>query len=354
MSGTLRPDGAADVLDAAESSQVYAKGFFGTPGSDGALALDPYEAVYLAEMGRLGLADPSGRVVEWPVAYRRAVRHAATFPVRYLVYRDLRQRGYVVRASPPPIAFAVLPRGGTLHKTPSRYWVDALSERERFDLPRLFDLAERAQSAKKLLLLALVDEESDLTYYRVRRPAPTGALPATPLARPTEGWLAEDRVTVHDPEAVRELGRSLAYGSRVGERLELSLLETAYLVETGQLTVRDARSGRPVASERLTRRARRLDARFAERLAAYRELRGRRLVVKTGFKYGAHFRAYPRNPEHAHARYLVQAVPASHTAAWPEVAGSVRVAQGVRKEFLLAGVGDADRVRFLSLERVRP
>jgi len=118
--------------------------------------------------------------------------------------------------------------------------------------------------------------------------------------------------------------------------------------------VRDAKSGRQVPLERLERRARRLDPRFTERLAAYRDLRGRRLVVKTGFKYGAHFRAYPRNPENAHARYLVQALPERHVATWPEVAGAVRVAQGVRKEFLVASVGRGEAVRFLSLERIRP
>src|SRR5208282_5016389 len=146
----------------------------------------------------------------------------------------------------------------------------------------------------------------------------------------------------------------LAYGSRVGSRLELSLLEAAYLCSLRQLTLRDSKSGRSVSLERLERRARRLDPLFFERLAAYRELRTRQLVVKTGFKYGAHFRAYPRNPEHAHARYLVQAVPDAHRSRWPVVAGGVRVAQGVRKEFLLAGVGTAGAVRFLSLERIRP
>jgi tRNA-intron endonuclease len=109
-----------------------------------------------------------------------------------------------------------------------------------------------------------------------------------------------------------------------------------------------------VPLESLERRARRLDRLFFERLAAYRELRGRSLVVKTGFKYGAHFRAYPRSPEHSHARYLVQAAPATHIASWVEVAGGVRVAQGVRKEFLVAGVRPDAQVRFLSLERIRP
>jgi len=354
VSGSLLADGTVRIDDPSEASQVYAKGFFGTPGSGGGLTLDRYEATYLAEMGRVDLRGRSGSPVEWPTVFRRAVRADPGFAVRYLVYRDLRQRGYVVRASPPPVAFSVLPRGGTLHKTPSRYWVEAISERVPFDLAHLFDLAERAQSAKKSLLLGLVDEESDLTYYRVRRPTPTGALPARPLPAPAEGWLSEDRVTVHNPAHVNALGKELAYGSRVGNRLELSLLEAAYLASTGQLLVRDAKSGRSVPTDRLERRARRLERLFAERLAAYRELRGRALVVKTGFKYGAHFRAYPRSPEHSHARYLVQAAPSQHIASWIEVAGGVRVAQGVRKEFLVAGVHPDARVRFLSLERVRP
>jgi tRNA-intron endonuclease, archaea type len=354
VTGVVGADATARVPDAAEASSVYAKGFFGTPAPDGALALDRYETVYLAEMDRATFRSDTGRSVPWPVIFRRAVRADPGFAVRYLVYRDLRQRGYVVRATPPPVAFAVLPRGGTLHKTPSRYWVEALSERVPFDLARLFDLAERAQSAKKLLLLGLVDEESDLTYYRVRRSAPSGALVPAPLSVPTEGWLSDDRVTVHDPAAADELGRALAYGSRLGARLELSLIEASYLVDTGQLRLRDAKTGRPVPADRLARRGHRLDPRFEERRAAYRELRSRRLVVKTGFKYGAHFRAYPRNPEHAHARYLVQAVPADHRSTWPEIAGGVRVAQGVRKQFVIAGVGPAARVRFLELERVRP
>lgn len=354
MTGVLETDAHVRIADPAEASAIYAKGFFGTLESGGGLRLDPYESVYLTEMGRASVAAPSGRSLSWSTVFRAAVRHDRGFPVRYLVYRDLRQRGYVVRASPPPVAFAVLPRGGTLHKTPSRFWVDALSEREPFDLARIFDLADRAQSAKKVLLLGLVDEESDLTYYRVRRPLPTGALVPRPLAAATDGWLSEDRVTVHAPEAVAELGRELAYGSRVGDRLELSLLEAAYLVDTGQLEIRDARTGRSVSRAQLDRRARRLDRRFFERLAAYRDLRGRRLVVKTGFKYGAHFRAYPRNPSNAHARYLVQAVPTGHVSAWPEVAGGVRVAQGVRKEFVVAAVAPDAHVRFLSLERIRP
>jgi tRNA-intron endonuclease len=350
----LGPDGTVRLTDPAEASAVYGKGYFGTPGTDGDLRLDRYESVYLSEMGRIEVPTATRGHPAWSAIFRRAVRADPGFAVRYLVYRDLRQRGYVVRANVPPVAFAVLPRGGVLNKTPSRFWVEALSERVPFDLARIFELADRAQGARRTLWLALVDEESDLTYYHVRRPAPTGALASRAAPVPAEGWLSEDRVTVHDPAAVEALGRELAYGSRLGGRLELSLIEAAFLAQEGTLTLRDAKSGRALPLEKLTRRALRLDPRFAERLAAYRELRSRRLVVKTGFKYGAHFRAYPRNPEHSHARYLVQAVRSDHVATWPEIAGGVRVAQGVRKEFLVASVGREPAVRFLSLERIRP
>ncbi len=354
MSATAGPDGSARIRDPAEASAIHAKGYFGSLEPAGVLALDRFDAVYLAEMGRIEVLDARGHVIRWPELFRRAARSDPGFGVRYLVYRDLRQRGYVVRASPPPVAFAVLPRGGVLNKTPSKFWVEAVSERAPFDLGRLFELADRTRSAKKSLLIGVVDEESDLTYYRVRRPTPNGSLLPQGLSSPTVGTLGHDRVIVHDPAAVEELGRLGAYGSRVGARLELSLIESAYLARTHQLSLVQGSTGRTVSSAYLERRARQLDPMFLERLAAYEDLRRRGLIVKTGFKYGAHFRAYLHNPDHAHARYLVRAAPDRLVSAWPEVSGGVRVAQGVRKEFLLAGVRPDRSVRYLELERIRP
>jgi tRNA-intron endonuclease len=360
MSAVLLPDASARVADPDEAVRLYGRGYFGTPGADGGLALERAETVYLAEMHRLELRrDGARRPLAWPEVFGRAARAEAGFGVRYLVYRDLRQRGYVVRPSGAPVAFGVLPRGGVPQKTPSRFWVEPVSERRPFELAPVLRLAERARAAKKTLLLAVVDEESDLTYYRVRGLRPSGSLaphappgPAGPEA--STGIVADDRVVVFDEAGLERLGRAGGYGTRIGERLELSLLEAVHLAREGRLVLRDARSRRAVTPDRFRRRAERLDSGFRERLAAYTALRERRLVVKTGFKYGAHFRAYPRSPEHAHARYLVRAVADSFAAPWPEIAGHVRVAQGVRKEFVLAAVAISGSVEFVGLERVRP
>jgi tRNA-intron endonuclease, archaea type len=352
VSGVVGPGGDAVLTDPDEVSLVHGRGYYGTV-TGGALALDRFETVYLAEAGRVDLVDGRGRSAPWPRIFRAAARADRDFDVRYVVYRDLRQRGYVVRANPPPAAFAVLPRGGVLNKTPARYWVAVETERTPFDLAGLMALAERALSARKQLLLALVDEESDLTYYRVRRPDPKGTLALPALDAPAEGWLSGDRVVVFGPAAAT-LGDGAAFGSRIGERLEVSVLEAEFLRAAGRLALRDVRSARPVSVERFRARARRLEPGFEERLAAYQALRGRGLIVKTGFKYGAHFRVYVRAPDRVHARYLVRALRLGQTVAWPEISGGVRLAQGVRKEFLIAGVEPSGTVRFLALERIRP
>ena len=353
MSGRLAEDATVLVGDPSEAGTVYGRGYFGTVGKDG-LTLDRNEAVYLTEMGRLEVSTDGRTALPWRELLRRAMRAEEDFLVPYLVYRDLRQRGYVVRASPPPTRFAVLPRGGVLHHTPARFWVEPISERSPFDLDGTIATAERALAARKTLLLGVVDEESDLTYYRVGLPRPQGSREFRPPPEPWPAEVSDDRVELHEPPGVEQLGGGAGFGSRVGARLDLSLVEGAFLAERGVLALRSARTHRPIVPEQFRRRAARLDPDFGARTAVYAWLRDRGLVVKTGFKYGAHFRAYVRDPEQAHARYLIQATGPGWTAPWPIVAGHVRLAQGVRKEFLLARPESAGTVRCLRLERIRP
>jgi len=84
----------------------------------------------------------------------------------------------------------------------------------------------------------------------------------------------------------------------------------------------------------------------------YRDLRSRGVVVKTGFKYGTHFRAYEGDPEKIHARYLVHSLPADYRGGWPEVSRAVRLAHGVKKHLVLASCGES--IAYVHLERVRP
>ncbi len=91
---------------------------------------------------------------------------------------------------------------------------------------------------------------------------------------------------------------------------------------------------------------------FDLRLRTYHDLKKRGLVVKTGFKYGAHFRVYEKSPDDCHARYLVHAVPASKVTMWPEISRTVRLSGGVKKDILFSRIGDS--IQYLEFKWFRP
>jgi len=349
MAGLLR-DATVRVEDPAEASTLLNKGSFGQPRPGGGLDLSLIESTYLAESGRLAVTAAGGPV-PLPELFRHAHALIAGFEVRYLVYRDLRQRGYIVKEAPAPLDFRVYPRGGAPKRTPSKYSVVTVNERSVFDLDGLRAHVRRAAGARKNLLLAVVDEESDLTYYAIREVTPKGRAPPLSSTTRASAHLLEDRATVLDEGQAMRLYAEGFYGKMVGTRLQLSLLEAAYLLEVGAIEVRRADTNRPVTLTGLRTQARRLQPDFDLRLRVYKDLKARSIVAKTGFKYGSHFRAYEGDPDRVHAKYLVHALPAGHRGMWPEVSRAVRLAHGVKKDLLFASVGED--VTYLRLERVR-
>ncbi len=155
-----------------------------------------------------------------------------------------------------------------------------------------------------------------------------------------------------DPEEAEALHGLEYFGKMVDSSLQLSLLETAHLVQRGLIEVADGRTGRKVSPARVLARAREAQPDFPLRFAVYEDLKARGMVVKTGFKYGAHFRVYAGDPETHHAKYLVHSLPGGHEGMWPEVSRAVRVAHGVRKDLVFGEVGE--RVQYVKFRRVRP
>jgi len=351
MAGILR-DARVLVEDPAEASSLHNKGYYGEPVSGGGLRLSLLEAVYLVETGRLAVERDSA-----PLSMRALVRAAAQahggFEIRYVVYRDLRQRGYVAIEGTPPADFVVFPRGGAPKRTPAKYWVSAISERSVFDLDALADHLHRVAGIRKQLLLGIVDEESDLTYYAVREAEPRGRPPTAPAGRIATAHLLEDRAMVVDEAEAQALHADGFYGKIVGRRVQLSLIETAHLLKHGAIELRNADTDRKIALPRLLAEARRVQPDFDLRLRVYEDLKARGIVAKTGFKYGSHFRAYEGDPDRTHAKYLVHALPAKYRGMWPEISRAVRLAHGVKKQLLLGAMAEGS-VRYVKLERVRP
>ncbi|MFQ6059714.1 MAG: tRNA-intron lyase [Thermoplasmata archaeon] len=339
------------VREEAEASQIHNRGYFGTPLSGGALKLELIEGMFLFESGKIDVTE-RGRKLTFLELLEVANGIYPNFEIKYLVYRDLRLRGYVVKPCVAPLDFRVFPRGGSPTRTASKYWVSAVSERSVFDPRELKRYLSKVIRVKKKLLLALVDEESDLTYYLVRIVKPKGRGSKKKKKLKAKGLLLEDRVIVVDEEEAKGLYEDGFYGKMVGGRLQLSLIETAYLLERGIVEVKNARTGRRIGLRSFLRKAREIQPDFNLRLKVFKDLEEKGIVVKTGFKYGSHFRAYVSDPKRTHAKYLVHALAAGHKGMWPEVSRAVRVSHGVKKEILFGMVGRD--IEYLSLKRVRP
>jgi tRNA-intron endonuclease len=165
-------------------------------------------------------------------------------------------------------------------------------------------------------------------------------------------FLKEDRIIVDDEAtASRLLQKSFGKRTGNGERLELSLIEGLHLIERGSITVTDGKN--EVTADDIIKLAKEED--FQLKCKVYADLRERGHIVKTGFKFGAHFRVYGRGDSiEAHSKYLIHVVPENEIYSFQEVSRIVRLAHGVKKDIIFAVVDDEGDITYYKIERITP
>ena len=110
-------DGKVVVPDEECSAELAKKGY-GSRGPKG-LVLEPWEALYLLEKGKLKvLKGPEGQALDFQELLRVLKTKDEWIWVKYLIYRDLRERGYVVKKGfGRGVAFRLYGRGEYGRKT---------------------------------------------------------------------------------------------------------------------------------------------------------------------------------------------------------------------------------------------
>ena len=82
-------------------------------------------------------------------------------------------------------------------------------------------------------------------------------------------------------------------------------------------------------------------------------MKNRGLIVKTGFKFGTHFRAYTKKPHITHAEYLIHVVNKNFKTIWSDFSRAIRLAHSVNKEFIFA-IQYNKKIEYIKLGRLRP
>ncbi|WP_181685317.1 tRNA-intron lyase [Halorhabdus salina] len=340
--GVVRGNGAA-------REQFYDSRGYGRPVAEG-LELAPVEAAHLLYRGDVvSIQDAmNGDALD----FRALLSSAAVSEIDFLVYKDLRDRGFYLSPAregwvedPAGVDFVVYPRGNGPWDDEVAYRMRAISERTAVSAASLGEG-----------VLAVVDEESAITYLETDHPAIEGSSDIDPPTGVAADLLG-DRVLVWEPPS--RLYHEGFYGQPLdddtGKPLQLSLVEAASLAGRDVLDVAGGEDaivecGRDVEGER-----------FDRRLAVYRTLRERGVVPKTGYKFGADFRTYAdvdNVDSLGHSELLLRVLPAEHAFTPRDIALDVRLAHGVRKRMVFALVaashGEETRIEWLEVGRLTP
>jgi len=133
---------------------------------NGELMLTFYEALYLRGKEILEIRD--GKTGE-KLSFQDILKHFKSTDenawVKYLIYRDLRSRGYVVREGfGLGIDFRLYKRGEYGEET-ARYMIFGIQEGQPVTLEELARAQMNVQSLKKKLVLAVVNRRGEVVYY---------------------------------------------------------------------------------------------------------------------------------------------------------------------------------------------
>ncbi|MBU0662427.1 MAG: tRNA-intron lyase [Candidatus Diapherotrites archaeon] len=95
------------------------------------------------------------------------------FYQKYVVYADLRERGYCVKTGFKfGFDFRVYPRGMKPGQAHTQWVVNVSAQNEKYGMPELSRMVRLSGNLKALMLQAVVDAENDINYYEIKRITP--------------------------------------------------------------------------------------------------------------------------------------------------------------------------------------
>ncbi|ODS42698.1 MAG: tRNA-intron lyase [Candidatus Altiarchaeales archaeon IMC4] len=166
------------------------------------------------------------------------------------------------------------------------------------------------------------------------------------------GILSGTRVIIGDSET-RSLCKERGFGEDGAGRAELSLIEALFLLESENLEVTDGK--KKLGFDDLLKIGAASEENFYAKYKVYSDMRGRGLLVRTGFKFGADFRVYERGSSvgRGHSNRLVHVVPEEYTCSFPDISRAVRLSGNVKKEMIYAIVDEEGDITYYLIDRVK-
>ncbi len=162
----LDDDGLVKIFDA-RKTEIYNKGYYGSF-EKGVLYLTPLEALLLLERGKIKVVEINKSPVDFKRLVNYYLKNDQKIWTKYIVYRDLRSRGYTVGLGyEGDMDFRVYERGSVPNEEAAKYLVYVIEEGIPLALIDLEKIISIGASSRKKTALAVVDRQGEPTYYFV-------------------------------------------------------------------------------------------------------------------------------------------------------------------------------------------
>ena len=149
--------------------ELYDKTRYGEPLDTKKFQYSLVEALYLVERGKLKIVNDKNKEILFEDFVKKARKIEPNFWIRYVVFKDLRKRGYIVKTALKFGAdFRVYDRGVKPGEDHARWIVFPVSEVEHLTWHGFSAMNRVAHSTRKRLLVGVVDSEGDCTFYEIR------------------------------------------------------------------------------------------------------------------------------------------------------------------------------------------
>lgn len=127
--------------------------------------LETYEALYLLHLNKLVITN--GDVVDFSDLLKHALKYDKEIVTKFLVYRDLRSRGYVVKEGFGfGTDFRVYERGG-YEKKRAKYVVFCVNEGINVKVGELSKHVREIETMGKNAIAAVVERRGEVIYYKL-------------------------------------------------------------------------------------------------------------------------------------------------------------------------------------------
>lgn len=150
-----------------EAQSLYEKSCFGEPVGD-KIQYSLSETLFLVEKSKMDVFSKNSKIHKEELD-KKLQKIDKRIQIKYPVFKDLRERGYIVKTALKFGAdFRIYDKGHKPGKQHAKWIVFADHESKKLTWHEFSAKNRVAHSTRKNLLLAIVDEEGSITYYEVR------------------------------------------------------------------------------------------------------------------------------------------------------------------------------------------